>query len=48
MIVDEVSQVGTRDAAVLLDAVAGCPGAQLWLVGDARQALQGGFDDGSG
>ena len=36
--VDEISQVGTRDAAALLDALAATPGAQLWCVGDVRQA----------
>jgi conjugative relaxase-like TrwC/TraI family protein len=38
MIVDETSQLGTRHAAALLDTVAHSPGAQLWCVGDARQA----------
>jgi conjugative relaxase-like TrwC/TraI family protein len=38
VIVDETSQIGTRDAAVVLDAVAATPGAQVWFVGDARQA----------
>ncbi|MCU1448498.1 MAG: traA, partial [Acidimicrobiales bacterium] len=38
VIVDEVSQVATRDAALLLDAVAAPLGAQVWFVGDARQA----------
>jgi conjugative relaxase-like TrwC/TraI family protein len=38
LVVDEVSQVGTRDAAALVDALAGTPGGQLWAVGDARQA----------
>jgi conjugative relaxase-like TrwC/TraI family protein len=37
-VVDETSQIGTRDAAVVLDAVAAAPGAQVWFVGDARQA----------
>ena len=38
MIVDETSQVGTRDAAALVEAVTATPGAQLWCVGDAQQA----------
>ncbi len=38
LIVDEMSQIGTRDAAALLEAVAAMPGAQVWFVGDARQA----------
>ncbi len=36
VIVDEVSQVGTRDAAMLTAAVLACRG-MLWCVGDARQ-----------
>lgn len=38
VIIDEVSQLGTRDAAAVLDVVAATPGAQVWFVGDARQA----------
>ena len=38
VIVDETSQVATRDAGVIADAVADTPGAQVWWVGDARQA----------
>jgi conjugative relaxase-like TrwC/TraI family protein len=38
VIVDELSQLGTRPAASLLAAVAGTAGVQLWCVGDARQA----------
>ena len=38
VIVDETSQIGTRDAAVVLDAVAATPAAEVWFVGDARQA----------
>lgn len=38
VIVDETSQVATRDAAVLAEVVAATPGAQVWWVGDARQA----------
>jgi hypothetical protein len=38
VIVDEFSQLSTRDAeAVLADAVA-CPGGQVWMVGDPLQA----------
>ncbi|MGH9136168.1 MAG: MobF family relaxase [Acidimicrobiales bacterium] len=37
MVLDEVSQVGTRQAAAVLDAVARSPGGQLWCVGDAGQ-----------
>ncbi len=36
VIVDEVSQVGTRDAAMLTAEVLACRGV-LWCVGDARQ-----------
>ncbi|MGH3659353.1 MAG: AAA family ATPase, partial [Micromonosporaceae bacterium] len=38
VILDEVSQVATVDAAWLLDAVAAAPGAQLWCLGDPKQA----------
>lgn len=38
VIVDEMSQVATRDAAVIAEAVAATDGAQVWWVGDARQA----------
>ena len=38
VIVDETSQVATRDAAVIAEAVAATRGAQVWWVGDARQA----------
>ncbi len=38
VIVDEVSQLGTRQAAALLDIVARALDAQLWCVGDAHQA----------
>ncbi|MGH9222313.1 MAG: AAA family ATPase [Acidimicrobiales bacterium] len=37
LVVDEVSQVSTRDAAVLLDAVAVTPGTGVWFLGDPRQ-----------
>ena len=38
LILDEVSQVATADAAWLLDTVVAIPGTQLWCLGDARQA----------
>jgi conjugative relaxase-like TrwC/TraI family protein len=38
MICDEVSQLPTREADVLLAAVAACPDGQVWLVGDPQQA----------
>ena len=38
LILDEVSQVATRDAAWLLDVAIAVPGTQLWCLGDARQA----------
>lgn len=38
VIVDETSQIGTRDAAVILAAVEATPRGQVWFVGDARQA----------
>lgn len=37
VVLDEVSQVSTRDAAAILAAVAATPGAQLWCLGDADQ-----------
>jgi conjugative relaxase-like TrwC/TraI family protein len=37
VVVDEVSQVATRDAHVILDAVRATPGAMLWCLGDDRQ-----------
>ena len=37
LVVDEVSQVSTRDAAVILDAVAVTPAAGVWFLGDPRQ-----------
>jgi hypothetical protein len=37
MVLDEVSQTSTRDAEVVLAAVASAPGAQVWVLGDARQ-----------
>lgn len=38
VIVDELSQVGTRAASRLVTAVTGATGVQLWCVGDAQQA----------
>src|SRR5207302_92457 len=37
LIVDEISQVATADAAWLLDIATSIPGGQLWLLGDSRQ-----------
>ncbi len=48
VVLDEVSQCSTRDAETVLAAVAACPGGQLWVLGDARQAqsvLAGGVAD---
>jgi len=38
VIVDEISQVATRDAVVVVAAVVNTPGAQLWCLGDPRQS----------
>ena len=38
VIVDEFSQLPTREAEVVLAAAAACPGGQVWLVGDPLQA----------
>ena len=38
VIVDEFSQLSTRDAEVVLAAVVACPGGQVWMVGDPLQA----------
>lgn len=38
VICDEVSQLPTGEADVVLGAVAACPDAQVWLVGDPHQA----------
>jgi conjugative relaxase-like TrwC/TraI family protein len=38
VVVDELSQVATRDATALVAAVAATPDGQLWCAGDARQA----------
>ncbi len=38
MIVDEFSQLSTRDAEVVLAAAVACPGGQVWMVGDPLQA----------
>jgi conjugative relaxase-like TrwC/TraI family protein len=38
VVLDEVSQTSTRDAHTVLAAVESCPGGQLWVLGDPRQA----------
>jgi ATP-dependent exoDNAse (exonuclease V) alpha subunit len=38
VILDELSQLPTTEADLVLSAVAGCEGGQLWLVGDPLQA----------
>ncbi len=38
VIVDEFSQLSTRDAQVVLAAAVACPGGQVWMVGDPLQA----------
>ncbi|MGH9039150.1 MAG: AAA family ATPase, partial [Acidimicrobiia bacterium] len=38
VILDEISQVATADAEVVLAAVAAAPGARLWCLGDPHQA----------
>jgi conjugative relaxase-like TrwC/TraI family protein len=38
VVLDEISQTSTRDAHAVLAAVEACPGAQLWVLGDARQS----------
>jgi conjugative relaxase-like TrwC/TraI family protein len=38
VVLDEVSQVATADAEVVLVAVAATPGARLWCLGDPHQA----------
>ncbi len=38
VVLDEVSQVATRDAAAVLEALVATPEAQLWCLGDARQS----------
>jgi conjugative relaxase-like TrwC/TraI family protein len=38
VVLDEVSQTSTCDAHTVLEAVAACPGGQLWVLGDSRQA----------
>ena len=38
VVLDEASQTSTADAEVVLGAVASIPGAQLWALGDVRQA----------
>ena len=38
VILDEISQTSTLDAHSVLAAVDACPGGQLWVLGDPRQA----------
>lgn len=38
LVLDEASQTSTADAEIVLGAVASTPGAQLWALGDVRQA----------
>ncbi len=38
VVLDESSQTSTADAEIVLGAVASTPGAQLWALGDVRQA----------
>jgi conjugative relaxase-like TrwC/TraI family protein len=38
IVVDEFSQLPTREARVVLSAAAGCEGALVWMVGDPLQA----------
>ncbi len=38
VVLDEVSQVATADAEIVLDAVVATPGAVLWCLGDPHQA----------
>jgi conjugative relaxase-like TrwC/TraI family protein len=38
VILDEISQTSTRDGHTVLAAVGACPGVQLWILGDPRQA----------
>lgn len=38
VVLDEASQTSTADAEIVLGAVAATPGAQLWALGDVRQA----------
>jgi conjugative relaxase-like TrwC/TraI family protein len=38
VVLDEVSQVATSDAEIILGAVAASPGATLWCLGDPHQA----------
>ncbi|MFN2503844.1 MAG: AAA family ATPase [Acidimicrobiales bacterium] len=38
VVLDEASQTSTADAEIVLGAVASTPGAQLWALGDVRQA----------
>jgi conjugative relaxase-like TrwC/TraI family protein len=38
VVLDEISQVATSDAEIVLDAIAAAPGAALWCLGDPHQA----------
>jgi conjugative relaxase-like TrwC/TraI family protein len=38
VVLDEISQTSTRDMHTVLAAVEACPGAQVWVLGDARQS----------
>ena len=38
VVLDEVSQVATSDAEIVLEAIAAAPGAALWCLGDPHQA----------
>ena len=38
VVLDELSQTPTREAEVVLAAVAACPGGSLWVLGDPRQS----------
>ncbi len=38
MVLDEVSQTPTREAAAVLAAVRACPSGTLWVLGDPRQS----------
>jgi hypothetical protein len=40
LVVDEVSKVSTRDAAVVLDAAVVTRGAGVWFLGDPRQGTR--------
>jgi hypothetical protein len=38
VVLDEVSQSSTRELHIVVGAVGACPGGQLWVLGDPRQA----------